>query len=123
MVRGCVTDNEAHIVLDYVDHDLRGLLDFPQEVKFTPEQKKYYMRGILIALEGLHSRKIIHRDLKSANVLIGNDGTVQLADFGLARVKREGDLTPRVVTSWYRAPEVFFGDTQYTEKIDIWSAG
>jgi len=111
------------MILDYVDHDLRGLLDFPMETKISAAQKKYYMRQILIGLAALHSKKIIHRDLKSANVLIGNDGRVQIADFGLARLRREGEMTPRVVTSWYRAPEVFFGDTQYTEKIDVWSAG
>lgn len=60
-----------------------------------------------------------------ANVLVSNNGDVKLADFGLARLYKQNgaDLTKRVVTLWYRAPELLLGQTKYTSAVDMWSAG
>lgn len=58
-------------------------------------------------------------------MLISNNGDVKLADFGLARKKAPGahGYTNRVVTLWYRPPELLLGSENYDEKIDMWSAG
>lgn len=84
---------------------------------------------ILLGLDSLHQRGYLHRDLKPANVVlksirIGNQETyqVQLIDFGLAK-KIDNELrTPRMVTLWYRPPEIS-ADKEYDEKTDIWSLG
>lgn len=69
---------------------------------------------------------MIHRDMKSSNVLVNKEGILKLADFGLSRPiseKRAQALTNRVVTLWYRAPELLLGERLYSGKIDIWGAG
>lgn len=63
----------------------------------------------------------------AANLLISDKGVLKIADFGLARPidpdERSRHYTMTVVTRWYRAPELFLGDNQYTRAIDIWSVG
>ena len=72
----------------------------------------------------------MHRDIKGGNILVSNQGVIKLCDFGLARyienssnIKFNPNMTTRVVTRWYRAPELLLGDTHYKDKIDIWSVG
>lgn len=92
---------------------------------FTLGECKEIIRQVLSAVDHLHTHCIVHRDLKSSNLLISNRGIVQVADFGLAR--RLGphaeQLTPVVVTLWYRAPELLLGSKSYTSSIDMWSVG
>lgn len=118
------TIESFYVVLPYMDHDLLGLLGNPA-IKFTTEQIKYYMIEILKGCAYLHSKKLIHRDMKSSNILLGNDGSVKLADFGLAQqyceIRRE--YTPGVVTQWYRPPELLLGSNVYTNAIDMWGIG
>lgn len=73
----------------------------------------------------LHDLDIIHRDIKSCNILVTRQGVVKIADFGLSREKstNESQLTTNVVTRWYRAPELLLGSKVYDEKIDVWSIG
>jgi cyclin-dependent kinase 7 len=85
------------------------------------------MRG----LNHIHQRFILHRvfdefikDLKPNNLLLARDGTLKIADFGLARIY--GDpvtMTPTVITRWYRPPELLFGAQYYSDAVDIWSCG
>lgn len=70
---------------------------------------------------------IAHRDIKGANILISEKGQVQITDFGLARIlnpkNKNAQYTSRVITLWYRAPEVLLGFANYTFAVDMWSIG
>ena len=124
-----------YMVTPYMDHDLSGLLENPS-VKFTEPQIKCYMLQLLEGLRYLHDNKILHRDMKAANLLINNKGILQIADFGLARhydepvpVAGHGggeahrDYTTLVVTRWYRPPELLLHLRKYTTAIDLWGVG
>jgi len=121
------------LVLEYVSHDLTGLLDMAY--KFTEVQAKCVFRQLLDVLSYMHEHKYVHRDIKSSNILITSNFRVKLADFGLARcmepplyanVNEDGgsqDFTNKVITLWYRPPELLLGETKYGTAVDIWSAG
>jgi serine/threonine protein kinase len=86
---------------------------------------KIFLKQILSGLNICHSNRIIHRDIKPQNILIGIDENLKLADFGLARgLSVPGlPLTKEVVTLWYRAPELLLEATQYSFPVDMWSVG
>lgn len=74
----------------------------------------------------LHDNWILHRDLKTSNLLLNNRGQLKIADFGMARYVGEPPpprLTQLVVTLWYRAPELLLGARSYGAAVDIWSIG
>ncbi|ORX67343.1 Pkinase-domain-containing protein [Anaeromyces robustus] len=116
--------NKVFIAMEFVEHDLKSLME-EMEDPFLQSEIKTIMLQLLSAVALLHSYWIIHRDLKTSNILMNNKGQIKLADFGLAR--RFGSsmnrLTPLVVTLWYRAPELLLGEKNYTKAIDMWSVG
>lgn len=73
-----------YLVFDFCEHDLAGLLS-NINVKFSLGEIKKVMQQLLNGLYYIHSNKILHRDMKAANVLITKTGILKLADFGLAR--------------------------------------
>jgi cyclin-dependent kinase 10 len=119
------------LVFDYAEHDLAALLDAAAMQRapppFSASEVKTLLLQLLSAVAFLHARCVLHRDLKLSNLLYTNAGMLKLADFGLARnaspVAGSGALTPRVVTLWYRAPELLLGCTQYGTPVDAWAAG
>lgn len=110
--------------MDFIEHDLKTLLH-TQTTPFLASEVKTLMRQLLSAISLLHRNWIIHRDLKTSNLLMNNRGQIKLADFGLARMYGEptGEMTPLVVTLWYRAPELLLGAETYDTAIDMWSIG
>uniref|UniRef100_A0A9I9CXD1 Protein kinase domain-containing protein n=1 Tax=Cucumis melo TaxID=3656 RepID=A0A9I9CXD1_CUCME len=114
-----------YMVFEYMDHDLTGLADRPG-MRFSVPQIKCYMRQLLTGLHYCHVNQVLHRDIKGSNLLIDNDGNLKLADFGLARSfsnDHNANLTNRVITLWYRPPELLLGSTKYGPAVDMWSVG
>ncbi|KAM7510091.1 hypothetical protein LguiB_008966 [Lonicera macranthoides] len=114
-----------YFVFEYMEHDLTGLLSCP-DIKFTDAQIKCYMKQLLCGLEHCHSRGVLHRDIKVSNILVNNEGVLKIADFGLANFLypiSKQPLTSRVVTLWYRPPELLLGSTRYGVSVDMWSVG
>lgn len=119
-----VEKNDCFMVFEYLSHDLTGLLNHPT-FTLTPAHKKHLARQLFEGLDYLHHRGVLHRDIKAANILISKTGELKLADFGLARFYQKSqkqDYTNRVITIWYRSPELLLGETQYGPAVDIWSA-
>ncbi|KAL8162795.1 hypothetical protein V2J09_014284 [Rumex salicifolius] len=127
-LQGLVTSRMScslYLVFDYMDHDLAGLAASPT-INFTESQVKCYMHQLLSGLEHCHNRHVLHRDIKGSNLLIDNEGVLKIADFGLASFfdpDHKQPMTSRVVTLWYRPPELLLGATDYGVGIDLWSAG
>lgn len=84
-----------------------------------------YTRQILQGLHFLHSKSTVHRDIKGANILVDQDGTVKLADFGMAKhVKEQGVPLSFKGSPYWMAPEVIMQrNTGYEFAVDIWSLG
>ncbi|CAN1249649.1 Cyclin-dependent kinase C-2 [Linum perenne] len=114
-----------YMVFEYMDHDLAGLSD-RQGMRFSVPQIKCYMKQLLTGLHYCHVNQVLHRDIKTSNLLIDNEGNLKLADFGLARSfsnDENANLTNRVITLWYRPPELLLGATKYGPAVDMWSVG
>lgn len=125
LVEMVVERGGVYMVLEYMEFDLTGLLAHP-EIKFSPANIKSLSHQMLSGLSYLHHQSILHRDMKGSNILVNSRGELKLADFGLARVyakKRREDYTNRVITLWYRSPELLMGETIYGPEVDMWSAG
>ncbi|GMI20373.1 hypothetical protein TeGR_g9637 [Tetraparma gracilis] len=112
------------MVFEYLSYDLFGLLHTP-EVRLTKRHLKSWAHQLLTGVHYLHARGVLHRDLKTANVLISSGGVLKIADLGLARrwTPHTQRLTLNVVTLWYRAPELLLGATAYGPPLDVWSVG
>lgn len=114
-----------YLVFEYMEHDLTGLASLPDN-RFTEPQMKCYMHQLLSGLDHCHSRGVLHRDIKGSNLLIDNNGILKIADFGLATFfdpHQSVPLTSRVVTLWYRPPELLLGASHYGVAVDLWSTG
>ncbi|KPI86298.1 putative protein kinase [Leptomonas seymouri] len=113
------------LVFAYATASLAGVLR--RQLVFAPSELAYLIKKLLTAVRKLHVMSIIHRDIKSDNVLITSDGEVQLTDFGLCSIVSSGGAstwrTPGVITLAYRPPEMLLGSTAYDEKVDVWSVG
>lgn len=119
-----VERNECFMVFEYLSHDMTGLINHPSFTLSTAH-KKHLAKQMFDGLNYLHHRGVLHRDIKAANILISNEGQLKFADFGLARFfskSRQLDYTNRVITIWYRPPELLLGETRYGPAVDVWSA-
>jgi len=127
-----------YFIMERCDTDLRKLCHNSAGVSLEQARKLAY--GLLKGCKYLHAAGIYHRDLKPANCLVNRDCSVKICDFNLAvsvgslkrqeeRSRKRGSkhqlrrsLTAHVATRWYRPPEVLL-QLEYSEKMDVWSAG
>ena len=139
------SDTALYLVLDYHPHDLAGALASRAAsaggAPLPEGAAKGYVQQLLAALDACHRAGVIHRDVKCSNLLIADDGRLVLGDLGLAalvapcsgaqhppvdgapRGPGVAPLTNRVITLWYRPPELLLGATAYGPEVDLWSAG
>ena len=136
-------DAKLYLVFEFLDLDLKRYMDSvkrddgsggftPLHVKVSthlwgslPCYPQSYLYQLLSGIAFCHGRRILHRDLKPQNLLIDREGSLKLADFGLARAIGipVRTYTHEIVTLWYRAPEVLLGSKHYSTAVDIWSVG
>ncbi|XP_059172768.1 cyclin-dependent kinase 11B-like isoform X2 [Physella acuta] len=116
--------DKIYIVMDFVEHDLKSLMENMKN-PFLVGEVKTLLKQLLRAVRHLHDNWILHRDLKTSNLLLSHKGILKVGDFGLAREYGSPlkPYTPIVVTLWYRAPELLLGCKEYTTHIDMWSVG
>lgn len=115
-----------YLVFEYLEHDMHGIID--SHVKFEKHHIKCIMKQLLDGMTYLHDTAgVLHRDIKGGNLLMSKGGVLKIADFGLSRTyfKGRNDIayTQKVVTLWYRAPELLLGMKNYSTAVDIWSVG
>ena len=153
-------EDAMYLAFEFVAHDLAGLLSATERGGMRIGQVKDVAHQIFTALKHCHELGVMHRDVKGSNVLVANDGSCVLADFGLAVMRerrgRDADaeksddaegsgehshgrrasgdgvlldsprrepMTSRVITLWYRPPELLLGSQRYGAEVDMWSAG
>ncbi|CAK9234068.1 unnamed protein product [Sphagnum troendelagicum] len=112
------------MVMEYMEHDLKGLMETMKQ-PFSQSEVKCLMLQLFDGVKYLHDNWVLHRDLKTSNLLLNNHGELKICDFGLAR-QYGSPLKPythMVVTLWYRAPELLLGAKEYSTAIDMWSLG
>ncbi|OWB65335.1 ATP binding protein [[Candida] boidinii] len=124
-----VEKNSIYMVFPYMDHDLSGLLQ-QHNIAISDGEKKNIFKQLLRGMEYLHMKRVIHRDIKGSNILVNNKGLLKITDFGLARTMKtlnreieSPNYTNRVITLWYRPPEILLGSTDYGREIDMWGIG
>ena len=116
----CIT-----LVFEYVETDLKELLKKNGDKGLSPKLYKSFLYQLLKGIQNIHKMKILHRDIKSENLLISKDNVLKITDFGLARgyglpIK---NFRNDVVSLWYRAPDILLGNEHYERSVDMWSIG
>ncbi|CAI9767274.1 unnamed protein product [Fraxinus pennsylvanica] len=112
-----------HLVFEFMETDLEAVIR-DRNIVLSPADIKSYLQMTLKGLAFCHKKWVLHRDMKPNNLLIGADGQLKLADFGLARIFGSPGrrFTHQVFARWYRAPELLFGAKQYGPGVDVWAA-
>ncbi|XP_071988131.1 serine/threonine-protein kinase 36 [Engystomops pustulosus] len=122
MLDSCETEREVVVVTEYAEGELFQILEDDGSL---PEHLVRNVSAQLVsALYYLHSHRILHRDMKPQNILLGKDGTVKLCDFGFARELSLDTLMVRSIkgTPLYMSPELVL-ERPYDHRSDLWALG
>ncbi|XP_065873519.1 cyclin-dependent kinase G-2-like [Euphorbia lathyris] len=116
--------DNVFMVMEYMEHDLKGLMQVMKQ-PFSTSEVKCLMLQLLGGVKYLHDNWVLHRDLKTSNLLLNNEGELKICDFGMSRLYGSPlkSYTSLVVTLWYRAPELLLGAKKYSTAVDMWSVG
>lgn len=131
------SEKKLTLVFEYLESDLKKFLDTNVATNSKKTGEDYYygeaegeviksfLYQLLKGVAYIHSKLVLHRDLKPQNLLISRQGQLKIADFGLARPfgAPVRGYSHEVVTLWYRPPDVLLGSKYYSTSIDMWSIG
>ncbi|OXB72118.1 UNVERIFIED_CONTAM: hypothetical protein H355_015354, partial [Colinus virginianus] len=120
--------NEAdalYVLMQYLNGgSLRTLVKNNPKGKLSEDEARVLFKQVCSALQHMHSRKIVHRDLKLENILLDNKGRAKLIDFGFASIMKDGVLCRmRCGTPSYMPPEILMKKEYDGSAADIWSLG
>lgn len=118
-------EDSLHMAFELVKQG--PVMDVPNDTPFTEEQCRFYFRDIVLGIEYLHYQKIIHRDIKPSNLLLGDDGHIKIADFGVSNQFEGNDamLSSTAGTPAFMAPETLSDhEGHFSGKaVDVWAMG
>ncbi|KAL6463763.1 hypothetical protein MHYP_G00281540 [Metynnis hypsauchen] len=118
-------EDNLHMVFELMQKG--PVMEVPTENPFSEEQARLYFRDIVLGIEYLHYQKIVHRDIKPSNLLLGDDGHVKIADFGVSNQFEGNDalLSSTAGTPAFMAPETLSDNRKsFSGKaLDVWAMG
>jgi len=118
--------DQVVIVMELADAGDLGTQLKSHRVRFSEREAGILFAQLLLALHHIHGRRMIHRDIKSGNILLSSSGLIKLGDFGFSQLYDatvSGDVAGTFLgTPYYLAPEMWRGQ-RYGKKADIWAAG
>ncbi|XP_065335234.1 cyclin-dependent kinase 9-like [Cloeon dipterum] len=118
----------TYLVFDFCEHNLADLLS-NANAQLTLGEIKNVMQQLLTGTHYLHLNKILHRDMKTSNILVSKSGCIKVSDFGLSRAfsvlepMESNSYKNPFVTLWYRPPELLLGEQNYASSVDMWGVG
>jgi len=117
--------DKVFMAMEFMEMDLQQAMKKSGPSPFPQAEVKSMMHQILSATQHIHEKWILHRDLKTSNILVHKSGKICLCDFGLARKYQMPlrAMTQTVITLWYRPIELLFGQSIYGPEVDMWSVG
>ncbi|MCQ2820202.1 MAG: cyclic nucleotide-binding serine/threonine-protein kinase [archaeon] len=120
LVKTLKDENNIYFLMEYLQG--KELYDVIRDIGLLNKyQSQYYIGSLLLAVNYLHQRKIIYRDIKPENAMIVNNGLLKIVDFGTAKIIK--NRTDTIIgTPQYMAPEIFLGEG-YSFQVDYWSIG
>uniref|UniRef100_A0AAQ5ZVM4 Protein kinase domain-containing protein n=1 Tax=Amphiprion ocellaris TaxID=80972 RepID=A0AAQ5ZVM4_AMPOC len=119
--------SEDHLYMGMLCSDSQAVMEVPSDKPFSEDQARFYFQDLLRGIEYLHYQRIIHRDVKPSNLLVGEDGHIKIADFGVSNQFEGADalLTSTVGTPAFLAPEAV-SETRKNfsgKALDVWAMG
>ncbi|XP_072325249.1 calcium/calmodulin-dependent protein kinase kinase 1 isoform X2 [Scyliorhinus torazame] len=119
------TEDQLHMVFELMSKG--PVMEVPTDNLFSEEQAYFYFRDIILGIEYLHYQKIIHRDIKPSNLLLGDDGHIKIADFGVSNQFEGNDalLSSTAGTPAFMAPETLSDARKcfHGKALDVWAIG